>query len=817
MQPQVCTTFRLSTFLLALVGSPLAAFATEDPIDFAHRIVPILKKHCAECHAGDQQKGGFSINTRESLLAGGESGAPILGATSDASELLARVTSHDNDSRMPPTGAGLTVDEIALLKQWLDNKLPWEPGYTFGTRAYEPPLLPRRPELPPPAAPDRTHPIDRILDAERSARQQPLTPSVDDAAFVRRVYLDVIGLLPTPEETRAYVADTQPNKRSRLVRQLLDRDIEYAEHWLTFWNDLFRNDYGGTGFITGGRTQISKWLYDALVNNRPYDAMARELIAPPTGESAGFANGIKWRGEVSAGQTVEIQFAQSVGQAFLGINLKCASCHDSFIDRWTLRDAYGLAAIYSKTPLTIHRCDKPIGQTATARWLFPELGEIDPNAEQPERLKQLAALMTHPNNGRFARTLVNRFWHRLMGHGIVHPLDAMQSQPWNEDLIDSLAVEFQDKQYDLKELIHWIATSEAYASQPERVVDADSNRAFEYAGVRPKRMTAEQFVDAVWQLTGAAPKNYDAPVQRMKSSRPLELTGQWIWSDSAKQAGGPPAGEKVAFRTTLEIPFEIKRAFGVITCDNRYRLWINGQKVAEDDQWERAEGVDLTASLRQGANEIVVLGTNGGQSPNPAALFVEIAIQGEETSLRIATSEAWQTTSAELDDHGHTVNSDASWKPAVIASGPWGNRLSGELTQQLAGGLETGSRMVRASLLKADALMRSLGRPNRDQIVSMRPTDLTTLEAMDLSNGQTLADWIAVGAQRWKQSAGESPTDAEVEARVLDPLFQWALARSPTPAERLALREWIGPSLEAEELEDVLWSVLMLPEFHFVR
>ena len=178
---------------------------------------------------------------------------------------------------------------------------------------------------------------------------------------------------------------------------------------------------------------------------------------------------------------------------------------------------------------------------------------------------------------------------------------------------------------------------------------------------------------------------------------------------------------------------------------------------------------------------------------------------------------AWQTTSAELDDNGHTVNSDASWKPAVIASGPWGNRLSGELTQQLAGGLESGSRMVRASLLKADALMRSLGRPNRDQIVSMRPTDLTTLEAMDLSNGQTLADWIAVGAQRWKQSAGESPTDADVEARVLVPLFQWALARSPTPAERLALREWIGPSLEAEELEDVLWSVLMLPEFHFVR
>ncbi|MEX2026644.1 MAG: DUF1549 domain-containing protein, partial [Pirellulaceae bacterium] len=141
---------------------------------------------------------------------------------------------------------------------------------------------------------------------------------------------------------------------------------EYAEHWLTFWNDLLRNDYAGTGFITGGRKQISKWLYEALVANKPYDQFARELIAPPTADSTGFADGIRWRGEVSAGQTVEIQFAQSVGQAFLGINLKCASCHDSFIDRWTLEDAYGLAAVYSQRPLELHRCDKPVGKMAQA-------------------------------------------------------------------------------------------------------------------------------------------------------------------------------------------------------------------------------------------------------------------------------------------------------------------------------------------------------------------------------------------------------------------------------------------------------------------
>ena len=375
---------------------------------------------------------------------------------------------------------------------------------------YEPPLVPRRPELPP-AHHGRDNPIDRILDAELSARGAKLQSSVSDAVFLRRASLDLIGLLPTPEELQNFLNDTRPNKRSRAVRELLDRDINYAEHWLTFWNDLLRNDYTGTGFITGGRKQITRWLYDALVTNLPYDAMARELIAPTSPDSTGFGEGIRWRGEVAAGQTVEIQFAQSVGQAFLGINLKCASCHDSFIDRWKLEESYGIAAVYSLRPLEIHRCDKPIGKTATAAWLFPELGQVDAQAPQPERLKQLAALMTHPDNGRFTRTVVNRLWHRLMGHGIVHPPDAMQSPPWNADLLDYLAVHLADHHYVLKDTLELIATSHAYQSQTQTVSKGVDDAGYVYAGPRARRMTAEQFLDAVWQLTGAAPVRYDAP------------------------------------------------------------------------------------------------------------------------------------------------------------------------------------------------------------------------------------------------------------------------------------------------------------------
>jgi hypothetical protein len=757
------------------------------------------------------------------MLAGGESGAEILSKDAASSELIERVTSKDPDLRMPPEGPGLSDDEISAVKQWVQAGLPWEPGFSFGKQTYEPPLLPRKPELPEPSSPNRKHPIDRILDADRASRSLAPLAVIDDAQFVRRVYLDLIGLLPTTEQTREFLGDHSSDKRQRLIRSLLDQDIQYTEHWLTFWNDLLRNDYSGTGFITNGRTQISKWLYDALVHNKPYDAMARELIAPLSGESAGFANGIRWRGEVSAGQTVEIQFAQSLGQAFLGINLKCASCHDSFIDRWTLKDAYGLAAVYSNTPLKIHRCDKPTGQTAKPGWLFEELGTINADAPQPERLQQLASLMTHPQNGRFARTIVNRLWHRLMGYGIVHPTDAMQSQPWNEDLLDYLAVEFVDKGYNLKELLFTIASSDAYQAPTERLQEKESAEAYVYQGPRARRMTAEQFVDSVWQLTGAAPAKFDAPVVRGKpatvdSTNPKanDSIGQWIWSETAQSPSVPPSGERITFRQTFVLSKLPEKAFGVITCDNEYRLWINNRLIVEDKNWESLENFDARSALRVGQNEILIQAINGGNGPNPAALFFEMKLIDPQDTLTVASSDRWQYTAATPDSSGKFAADVTDWKNAVLANGPWAARLKNEIATGLSGEGSSG-QMVRASLVKADPLMRSLGRPNRDQIVSMRPTELTTLEAMDLSNGQTLADWLQQGALQWHSRLGTAPGQIQSSKDLIDTIYLHALSRHPRTEELQTVLEMVGPTLELTELEDILWSVVMLPEFQYIR
>ncbi|HVJ86127.1 MAG TPA: DUF1553 domain-containing protein, partial [Caulifigura sp.] len=372
-----------------------------------------------------------------------------------------------------------------------------------------------------------------------------------------------------------------------------------------------------------------------------YDAFVRELIAPSI-ESEGFANGITWRGRVNASQVRELQFSQNVGQVFLGINLKCASCHDSFIDDWKLDDAYGLAAVVADEPLEIHRCDMPTGRKASAKFVFPELGGIDPNLPRAKKQARLAELLTDPRNGRFSRTIVNRLWRQLMGRGLVEPVDSMASEPWSERVLDHLADYFVKSGYDVKDLLRYIATSRAYQSKTVSVEKEPATpEGFVYTGPIARRLTAEQFLDAVWALTASGPK-----------------------------------------------------------------------------------------------------------APHPSL---------------------------------------------------------GSLTES-----STEKDPIRAAYVVSDPLMRSLGRPNREQVVTTRPELLTTLQALDLSNGPELAEMLEAGS---KKLASEGlDRDALVKR-----LFRRALARDPSDDERQLALDLLGETADANGISDLVWMIIMLPEFQHVQ
>ena len=622
----------------------MAPLRAAEPVDFAHDVLPLLKARCAKCHTNGRYEGELSLDTREKIL---EAAIAEPGHAAD-SAIIDRVTSDDPEYRMPSEGDPLTAAEIDVLRRWIDAGLPWQEGFSFKQAAYEPPLEPRRPELPA-ASPGVGNPIDRIIFAYW--REHGVTPpsALSDAAFIRRVSLDLAGLLPTPDETAAFVADAYPQTRLVLVTRLLDNRVAYADHWLSFWNDLLRNDYAGTGYIDGGRKQITAWLFKSLVQNKPYDQFVRELIAPPSADSAGFSKGIVWRGQVNASQRPELQFSQNISQVFLGINMKCASCHDSFVDNWKLTDAYGLAAIIAEQPLELNRCDKPTGEMAKVHFVFPQLGEVDASAPRDARLKQLAALMTHPQNGRLTRTIVNRLWHRLMGRGVVHPVDAMNSPPWSADVLDQLAVELADSGYNLKHILTLISTSRAYGSASVAWNEQGPAEDYVFAGPAPKRMTAEQFVDALAALTGVASE--------------------------------------------------------------------------------------------------------------------------------------------------HTDNDDIFVKILETPEGRAGDRP-----------------FVRASLIESTPIMRTLGRPNREQVVTTRPSEITTLEALELSNGQPLADLLLEGAEKL---IAAHPDMAPREMYSL--IVRSALSREPTPDELSRLAEIGGGPLTPAGLADALWCVVMLPEFQIVR
>lgn len=476
-------------------------------IDFHREVVPILAGSCVKCHANSRHEGGFNIENRESLVKGGDDGAVIVVGKSADSLLIKLVSGLDPDRVMPAKGPRLSTDQIGVLRAWIDQGATWESGFTF-KRAPPAPLHLRHVALPAAAPGQTANPIDLLLSRYFAANHIPAsdlaTNVADDRTFIRRVSLDLIGLLPDPSTVEKFVADTSPDKRAKLVDHLLGEKKDYAEHWMTFWNDALRNAYRGPGYIDGGRTQISEWLYQALYNNTPYDEFVRELIDPKP-DAAGFIRGIVWRGVVNASQVPEMQAAQNISQVFMGINLKCASCHDSFINDWTLNDSYGLAGVFSDKPLEVHRCDKPMGRFAPMKFLYPELGTIDPKAPRDQRLEQLARALTSRDDGRFARTIVNRLWSRMFGRGLVEPVDDMDQPAWNSDLLDWLAGDLVAHDFDLKHTLQIICNSRAYQMQSVGAA-SPSESGFVFRGPVVERMTAEQFVDAVCTVTDDWPK-----------------------------------------------------------------------------------------------------------------------------------------------------------------------------------------------------------------------------------------------------------------------------------------------------------------------
>ncbi len=797
IDPDLLQTFHGYSAADSFPQDQLDRLSLEIRATFAH--------NCNKCHSTAKRKGGLALDHKKGIFAGGDNGPVFASGSAGDSEMMRRLLlPRTHDESMPPEGRILPEEEIELIQLWIDHGAHWLDDSLEIFREAE--LALRQPALPKSRA-EYDHPIDRFVNNYFQEQGISWPQIIDDRRFIRRAYLDITGLLPPSEAVQNFITDKASGKRNDLIKRLFTDKENYVLHWLSFWNDLLRNDYSGTGFITGGRKQITEWLYQSLLEGKPYNQMTAELIDPQP-ESEGFIKGIKWRGVVNASQRTELQAAQNISQSLLGVNLKCTSCHNSFVNNLTLDEAYGFANIFAETPIEIYRCDKSTGRMATTSFLYPELGQVDADSLK-ERLRQLAKTIVQPANGRLYRTVVNRFWDCLFGRGIVAPVDEMDNVPWSQDLLDWLAFDFIKNGYDLRQLLLQIMTSKAYQlpavayPSPEYLASPK----FVFRGPTVRSLTAEQFADAFGQiLTPMYPGVAFDPSGR-------QIDAEWIWHEEIEldRRVLPKPGTRF-FRKAFsldQVP-PITAAKVLITADEAFTLYVNGKMVSEGMDWRKVHRLELPSDLLYEENIIAVVGVNGGAIPNPAGLLFSLRLQYPDGTHQVVYSDSsWTTSDTMIEQWNELSFDDKSWKPAwtsgALEKSYWGSLL--DFTYEPD---SVSLPFARASLVRLDNFMKTLSRPVRENVTTQRNRQVTLLQSLMMNNSAFLHENIARAASKWMEKMGHNPEG------MLDQLYLETMGRGPTPEEKKLLLTQLDTEGKLEALEDIIWAIIMLPEFQLI-
>jgi hypothetical protein len=429
----------------------------------------------------------------------------------DSARDVTRMVQFDsNDSEMADvTAEGMVTThgvpgEVAVMARFQDQATVFRAVIPMGLPASTPPVR---------------NFIDEHVFAKLRQLGIPASGLCDDATFLRRVSIDITGLLPTAEQAKAFIEDRASDKRDKLIAQLLNSPA-YADHFANKWNAVLRNQRTAASgeTVTVG---FHKFVRDSIGSNVPFDRFVRTLLTA-TGDAR--ANpAANWFAQVSTPVTQ----AEDVAQLFLGLRIQCAHCHHHPFEKWNQDDYFGLTAFFSRVKVeggkqkkdksSIIKHEQGLAKSLNPRTkqdvlptpLDGESLEIAPTADPRAALVDW---MTSPDNPFFARTLVNRYWKHFFGRGIVEPEDDMRitNPPTNPELLDALASHFVENKFDLKKLVQTICQSNAYqlSSLPNEFNERDKQNYSRYYG---KRLAAEVLLDAVDQVAGTTTKFQDLP------------------------------------------------------------------------------------------------------------------------------------------------------------------------------------------------------------------------------------------------------------------------------------------------------------------
>jgi mono/diheme cytochrome c family protein len=541
------------------IGCTTLRAAPAGDAGWAAHIEPLFKEHCAECHNPTKTKSGLDLSSLQSILKGGERGAAVLPGRPEESNLY-RFLTTGADPHMPPgKRKPLDDEQVALIRHWIEQ-LPVAGTPTVSMSSNAPALAPpsTRADLPVPsraawkprAGTSPTAAVDGFLEQDwKKAKVKP-APRASDAAFVRRVYLDLIGRIPSPEERDAFAQSKARDKRGQCVDALL-RGQEYPRRM----RELFDAVLMGRSVQPGPEQTRAQWqsfLEDAFRENRPWNEFVRELIVARPEKPAD--RGAVWylyerRNNAQA-------MAEAVAPVVFGVQIKCAQCHDHMVAREIKQAHYwGTVAAFNRSKNIDTAAGPGVAESAIGGFTsfanlkketqpafltffngrqveeaWPKAGEkeldspglylVPPSAakERPQqaavpRFSRRAAFAeaVTQDNPLLARALVNRIWAMLFGRGLVHPVELMDSKhpPSHPELLDWLAGDFASHGYDVQRLISALCRTRAYQleSRQPGLAKAHSQMGSQdtFSRAMDKPLTAEPLFRSLLVATGHRP------------------------------------------------------------------------------------------------------------------------------------------------------------------------------------------------------------------------------------------------------------------------------------------------------------------------
>jgi hypothetical protein len=434
--------------------------------------------------------------------------------------------------------------------------------------------------------------IDDFVFAKLKKLNVVPSPLSSDYEFLRRVYLDTVGVLPTLEETQRFTDSTDPQKRAELIDALLQRP-EYAEVWATKFADLFRVGLLQQG--TKGSRGIYNYLRKSVREDKPYNEFATELLtASGNLDSQPLAN-FWWVTEVAEPET----YATNISQVFLGVKLECARCHNHPFEKWTQDDFWGFAGFFARMGVKkdTYQNDesqfhvKLDGEVVSPKTKKAVMAKYLDGPTEPERLDsdirdKLAAWITAPENPWFSHAIVNRVFKHYLGRGLVEAVDDFRvtNPPSNQALLDALAHDFVSNGFSLRHTIRLILNSRTYqlSSEPN-----DTNRSDEinYSRYYLKRLMAEQLIDSITGATGVPEKYQGFPLGTRAMSIPRGAPSYFLTT-----FGRVRAREVICERDTLPAITQTMHLISgdtlqrqITSKDSNLTKWLNDPTISNEE------------------------------------------------------------------------------------------------------------------------------------------------------------------------------------------------------------------------------------------